>query len=92
MTPRQVGSMITGQTAVIGLLSGLAAVPLGIVMAWILIKVINRRAFGWQIDMQTAPDVLLSAVVFAVAASLLAGIYPAYRAAQSQPAVAMREE
>ena len=92
MTPRQVGSMITGQTAVIGLLSGLAAVPLGVVMAWILIKVINRRAFGWQIDMLTAPDVLLSAVLFAVGASLLAGIYPAYRAAQSQPAVAMREE
>ena len=92
MTPRQVGSMITGQTAVIGLLSGLAAVPLGVVMAWILIKVINRRAFGWQIDMLTGLDVLLSAVVFAVGASLLAGIYPAYRAAQSQPAVAMREE
>ena len=92
MTPRQVGSMITGQTAVIGLLSGLAAVPLGVVMAWILIKVINRRAFGWQIDMQTAPDVLISAVVFAVGASILAGIYPAYRASQSQPAVAMREE
>jgi len=92
MTPRQVGSMITGQTAVIGLLSGLAAVPLGVVMAWILIKVINRRAFGWQIDMLIAPDVLLSAVVFAVGASLLAGIYPAYRAAQSQPAAAMREE
>ena len=92
MTSRQVGSMITGQTAVIGLLSGLAAVPLGVVMAWILIKVINRRAFGWQIDMQTAPDVLLSAVAFAVGAALLAGLYPAYRAAQSQPAVAMREE
>ena len=92
MTPRQVGGMITGQTAVIGLLSGLAAVPLGVVMAWILIKVINRRAFGWQIDMQTTPDVLLSAVAFAVGASLLAGIYPAFRAAQSQPAVAMREE
>lgn len=92
MTPGQVGGMITGQTAVIGLLSGIAAVPLGVVMAWILIKVINRRAFGWQIDMQTAPDVLLTAVLFAVGASLLAGIYPAYRAAQSQPAVAMREE
>ena len=56
------------------------------------IEWINRRAFGWQIDLQTAPDVLLSAVVFAVGASLLAGIYPAYRAAKSSPAVAMREE
>ena len=41
MTPTQVGGMITAQTGVIGLLSGLAAVPLGVIMAWVLIKVIN---------------------------------------------------
>ena len=92
MTPTQVGSMITAQTGVIGLLSGLAAVPLGIVMAWVLIKVINRRAFGWQIDMSIAPDILLVSVAFAIAAALLAGLYPAYRAGRSQPAIAMREE
>jgi putative ABC transport system permease protein len=92
MTPLQLGSMITTQTAVIGLLSGIAAVPLGIMMAYVLIEVINRRAFGWQIDMSVAPDILLSAVVFAIGAALLAGIYPAARAARSQPAIAMREE
>ena len=92
MTPMQVGSMITTQTGVIGLLSGLAAVPLGVVMAWVLIKVINRRAFGWQIDMSIGADILLVSVSFAVGAALLAGIYPAYRAGRSQPAIAMREE
>ena len=92
MTPTQVGSMITAQTGAIGLLSGLAAVPLGIVMAWVLIRVINRRAFGWQIDMSIAPDILVMSVVFAIAAALLAGLYPAYRAGRSQPAIAMREE
>ena len=92
MTPAQLGSMITTQTAVIGLLSGIAAVPLGIMMAYVLIEVINRRAFGWQIDMSVAPGILLSAVVFAIGAALLAGIYPAARAARSQPAAAMREE
>jgi putative ABC transport system permease protein len=92
MTPAQVGGMITAQTGVIGLLSGLAAVPLGIVMAWVLIKVINRRAFGWHIDMSVAPDILAVSVAFAIGAALLAGIYPAYRAGQSQPAIAMREE
>ncbi len=92
MTPTQVGSMITVQTGVIGLLSGLAAVPLGVVMAWVLIKVINRRAFGWQIDMSIAPDILLVSVAFAIAAALLAGLYPAYRAGRSLPAIAMREE
>jgi putative ABC transport system permease protein len=92
MTPAQVGGMITAQTGVIGLLSGLAAIPLGVVMAWVLIKVINRRAFGWQIDMAIAPDILLLSVVFAIGAALLAGLYPAFRAGQSQPAIAMREE
>lgn len=92
MTPGQLGSMITLQTSVIGLLSGISAIPLGLVMAYVLIEVINRRAFGWQIDMAIAPGILVSAVVFAVAAALLAGLYPAWRAAQSQPALAMREE
>jgi putative ABC transport system permease protein len=92
MTPGQVGSMVTMQTGMIGLLSGLAAIPLGLVMAWVLIKVINRRAFGWQIDMSVAPGILLSAVAFAVGVSLLAGIYPAWRAGRNRPAIVMREE
>ena len=92
MTPRQVGAMITTQTGIIGLLSGLAAIPLGVVMSWVLIKVINRRAFGWQIDMDVAPGILLTGVVFAVAASFLAGLYPGYRAATVRPAIAMLEE
>jgi putative ABC transport system permease protein len=92
MTPLQVGSMITAQTGVIGLLSGIAAVPLGIIMAWVLIKVINRRAFGWQIDMDVAPGILLVTMAFAIGAAFLAGLYPAWRAGRSEPAIAMREE
>ncbi len=92
MTPSQVGAMISTQTAVTGLLSGLAAIPLGIVMAYVLIKVINRRAFGWQIDINIAPDILASAVLLAVLAALTAGLYPAWRAARSRPATVMREE
>lgn len=92
MTRLQLGAMVTTQTAVIGLLSGIAALPLGLVMAWVLIEVINRRAFGWQMDIQVSWEVLTVAVLFSVGAALLAGIYPAWRAASSQPALAMREE
>jgi len=92
MTPGQVGGLISAQTGVIGLLSGVAAIPLGAAMAWVLIKVINRRAFGWQIDMDVAPGIVATGVIFAVVTSLLAGLYPAWRAGQTQPAVAMREE
>jgi putative ABC transport system permease protein len=92
MTTRQVTGLITTQTGAIGLLSGLASIPLGIVMALLLIKVINRRAFGWKIDISISPEILLTAVLFAMGAAVVAGLYPAWRAGRSQPAIAMREE
>ena len=92
MTPGQLGGMVTLQTGLIGMLSGIAAIPLGLLMAWILIDVINRRSFGWSMDIRISPDALLSALALSVGAALLAGIYPAYRAARAKPALAMREE
>jgi len=92
MTPRQLRTLLTSQTALIGLLAGIAAIPLGLVMAKVLISVINRRAFGWYINMTIDPALLLKALLYAVVAALLAGIYPAIRAARGQPALAMREE
>ena len=84
--------MITAQTGFIGVLSGLASIPLGVVMAYVLIEVINRRAFGWEIDMVVAPGILLTAILFAFVSALVAGLYPAWRAGRTQPALAMREE
>ncbi len=92
MTPGQLGGMVTLQTGLIGLLSGIAALPLGLLMASVLIDVINRRSFGWSMDIQISTEVLLGALVLSVGAALIAGIYPAYRAAHAQPALAMREE
>ena len=92
MTPWQLGGMVTLQTGFIGLLSGLAAIPLGLLMAWILIDVINRRSFGWRMDIDIAPQVLVTALALSVGAALLAGLYPAYRAANAPTALAMREE
>ena len=62
------------------------------IVAWVLIDVINRRSFGWSMDISISPDILLSALALSVGAALIAGIYPAYRAARAQPALAMREE
>ena len=91
MTPGQLGTMVMVQTGFMGLLSGLAAIPLGLLMAWVLIDVINRRSFGWQMDIMVSPEVLGTALVLSVSAAVIAGIFPAYRAASSQPPLAMRE-
>jgi putative ABC transport system permease protein len=57
-----------------------------------LILVINVRSFGWSMDVHVDPAILLQSVALAVAAALLAGIYPAYRMARISPAGALRED
>lgn len=92
MTRSELSGNIAIQTGTIGALAGLAAIPLGIAMAWVLIEVINRRAFGWQIAMDVAPGFVAGGVVLAIAAALVGGAYPAWRAGGTEPALAMREE
>jgi putative ABC transport system permease protein len=58
----------------------------------VLVEVINRRAFGWQMDITIAPADLVTALSLSVGAALVAGVYPAWRAASARPALAMREE
>jgi putative ABC transport system permease protein len=92
MTPGQTGSLVMTQTGAIGLMSGIAALPLGLVMAWLLVEVINRRAFGWQIDLVVTPGPFAWALLISVSAALAGGVFPAWRAGRVSPAGAMREE
>jgi len=92
MTPGQVISLVLRQTTVLGMCAGLLALPLGLLMADILIEVINRRSFGWSMQHLLPPDVLTEGFVLAVIAALIAGAYPAWRAGHIRPALALRRE
>jgi putative ABC transport system permease protein len=92
LTPRQAWGLVAGESAVLGAAAGILAVPLGAAQALILIRFINRRSFGWTMQTFVDPWVLLQAVALALAASLLAGLYPATRLARSSPARALQEE
>ncbi|MBT8402480.1 MAG: FtsX-like permease family protein [Gemmatimonadetes bacterium] len=92
LTPRQVWTLVTTQTGVLGLVAGLLAVPTGLALAVIMIEVVNRRSFGWTLDMQVGGGLLLQAVGLAMAGALLAGLYPAWRMSRTSPALALREE
>lgn len=78
------------QSLAMGLIAGLLALPLGAAMALVLTHVINRRAFGWSMEFHLPPQVLGHTVLIAVIASLLAGLYPAWRLSRSNPAQALR--
>ena len=92
LTPRQVWRLITVQTGMIGLLSGVLAVPTGLLLAFVLVFVINRRSFGWTMSIDPSPSILLQGVLLSVVAALLAGLYPAWRMARASPAEALRDE
>ncbi len=91
-TPRQIGVVVLGQTALLGLCAGLLAVPMGALFGQVLGHVINRVSFGWTLVTVAVPwRAVGEAVVLAVVAALLAGLQPAWRFARMRPADALRE-
>ncbi|HEX2167930.1 MAG TPA: ABC transporter permease [Longimicrobiales bacterium] len=92
LTPLQVWSLVTSQTALMGLSAAALAVPLGIAMSWAMVHVINRRSFGWSFDLVLTGAPFAQALGVGIAAAVLAGIYPALRMARLRPARALRDE
>jgi putative ABC transport system permease protein len=92
MSIRQLFTQNLAQTGLLGLAAGLTAVPLGAALAWLLIHVINRRSFGWSMDFIVAPDAVMAGVLMAIAAALLAGIYPALVGARADMGLAWRDD
>jgi putative ABC transport system permease protein len=91
-TPAQVAELTLLETGVLGALAGLLAIPLGILIAAVLIFVINQRSFGWTMPIAFDARALLTAPLLGTAAGLASGIFPAWRAARVSPAEALRDE
>jgi putative ABC transport system permease protein len=92
LTARQLWTLVLLETGLMGAVAGLFAMPTGYILALILIYVINRRSFGWTLQMNIEFEPFLMAMVVAVSASLLAGIYPAYRILKRNTADVIRFE
>ncbi len=92
LTTRQIWRLVLLETGLMGASAGLLAMPVGYGLAIILVYIINRRAFGWTLQMQVELDPFVLALMVAVAAALLAGIYPAYRMGRMVTAEAIRFE
>ena len=92
LTPWQAGGLVLLQTGFMGLMAGLLAIPLGLMVALALVRVINLRSFGWTMDLSIALLPLGVAVALSILAALLAGAYPARLAMRTPPAQGLREE
>ena len=87
---RQLIQLSVAQTLILALLTLLLAVPLGILLAWCLVAVINVQAFGWRLPLQVFPLQILQLCGLAMIAAMLASAWPMLRLQRSQPTDLLR--
>ncbi len=90
LTVGQLRGLVLLETGLMGSVAGLLALPTGLALALVLIFIINRRSFGWTMQLHADPMIFLQAIALAVVAALLAGIYPAIRMGRAAAADALR--
>ncbi|NUQ61807.1 MAG: ABC transporter permease [Pirellulales bacterium] len=91
-TARQLRRMIVIEAVLIGAVSQLVGIAVGIVLAVVLIYVINVQSFGWTIQFHLPLAFLLQSTLLILAATAVCGLYPAVRAARVDALQTVREE
>ena len=71
-------------------LTACLALPLGLVLAWVLLAVINVQAFGWRLPMFLFPVDWLRLFALTLLAAALAAALPAWRLLRIRPADLLR--
>lgn len=90
VTRRQLAGIEFLKTVFIAFITAMLALPLGLLVAWCLIAVVNVRAFGWRLPFHVFPLHLAELVVVAMLASLLAMLIPLLRLTRMPPAALIR--
>ncbi len=88
----QIRRLILAEAGLIGILSNIAGLVLGVALSLILIFVINKQSFGWTIRFHWPVSVLLGALTIVYVATVLAGIYPARVAQRLSPIEVIHED
>jgi putative ABC transport system permease protein len=86
VTRRKLAAIELTKTLSVAAITALLALPLGLLVAWCLIAIVNVKAFGWRLPFHVFPLQLIKLLGVAMAASLLASLLPVARLARMQPA------
>ena len=86
ITRQKLAAIELWKTLSVALITTLLALPLGLLVAWCLIAVVNVKAFGWRLPFHVFPLQLLELLGVAMTAALLAALLPVLKLARMQPA------
>ena len=90
ITRRQLAGIELLKTMSVALITTVLALPLGLLVAWCLLAIVNVKAFGWRLPFHVFPTQLLWLVGVAMAAAFAAAALPVIRLARMQPASLIR--
>nr|WP_314613768.1 ABC transporter permease [uncultured Pseudomonas sp.] len=88
---RWLGWLCLGQALLLSAFTVLLALPLGLLLAWCLVAVVNVQAFGWRLPWQVFPGQLLQLAALGMLTSLLASAWPLWQLARCQPRQLLRQ-
>ncbi len=90
LTRRRLAALELLKTMAVALITALFALPLGLLVAWCLLAIVNVKAFGWRLPFHVFPLQLIELLAVALAAALCAAALPVARLARMQPASLIR--
>ena len=85
LTRQQLVLLELARAMVLVVITLLAALPVGIVLAWVLLAIVNVEAFGWRLPLHLFPADWLRLGTIALAAALLSALIPLRRLARVTP-------
>ncbi|SHJ65499.1 putative ABC transport system permease protein [Palleronia salina] len=85
LTRRRLARLELLRALLLAALTFVVAVPVGLVLAWVLLSVINVEAFGWRLPMELFPRDWVWLGVLSLLAAGLASLLPAIKLARTPP-------
>lgn len=85
VTRRRLAAIELLKTMSVAFLTALLALPLGLLVAWCLVAVVNVKAFGWRLPLYVFPVQLLELLAVAMLAALMAAVIPILKLLRLQP-------
>ncbi len=86
VTRRRLAELEVAKILVLAAVTAVLAVPLGLVLAWCLVAIVNVEAFGWRLPLHVFPGQWALIFTLALLTAFLAALIPVVRLAGTRPA------
>ncbi|MEM9063044.1 MAG: ABC transporter permease [Pseudomonadota bacterium] len=83
---RRLAALELGKTLIMAALTAVVAVPVGLLLAWLLVAGVNVKAFGWRLPLIPYPDQWLTLGLLSIAVAAAAAVLPSWRLSRIAPA------